>query len=88
MLAQELKRVFFNRFLSENFVDIFDVRDNVGRTSLHYAALRNDAGRFFNLMVECGADANAKDNVRGFESLPKVSIIENIQMHLVPKLLS
>ncbi len=49
--------------MCEHFREIFDVCDNVGRSPLHYAALRDDGGDFYNLLVSCGAGTFVKDSV-------------------------
>jgi len=51
------------RYLAEHFSEVLEVHDNLGRTPLHYSALRNNGSDYYDMLVNFGADALAKDVV-------------------------
>jgi ankyrin repeat protein len=57
-------KIILLRFLSSHFVELVNVGDNFGRTPLHYAALRDDGGDLYNVLIGNGASDTAQDSVR------------------------
>ncbi|XP_073812010.1 uncharacterized protein isoform X7 [Musca autumnalis] len=51
------------RYLSARFPETTSVTDNDGRTALHYAAVINDNGHFYNVLQQLGANPKAQDNM-------------------------
>lgn len=45
------------------FPETLNFKDNLGRTPLHYAAILPDEGKFFNVLLNLGADRKVRDNV-------------------------
>ena len=39
------------------------MKDRMGRTAFHYAAICNDGGQYYDLMKQYGADENDTDSV-------------------------
>ena len=40
------------------------MKDRLGRTPFHYAAICNDGGQYYELLQQYGADQEETDNVR------------------------
>ncbi|XP_057668125.1 uncharacterized protein LOC130901063 isoform X2 [Diorhabda carinulata] len=49
------------RYLAGRFPETLQMVDDDGRTPLHYAAILNDNGHYYNLLVHLGADMRAED---------------------------
>ena len=50
-------------FLSANFKPTLTIKDRMGRTPFHYAAICNDGGVFYDLLKQHGADSSIVDSV-------------------------
>ncbi len=50
-------------FLCGSFPNTLHIKDRMGRTALHYAAICNDGGQYYDLLRQFGADASITDSV-------------------------
>ncbi|XP_063697910.1 uncharacterized protein LOC134828816 [Culicoides brevitarsis] len=50
------------RYLAGRFSETLQAKDDNGRTALHYAAVINDNGHFYNLLLQLGANPDTFDN--------------------------
>ena len=53
----------FFSFLSTNFKPTLTIKDRMGRTPFHYAAICNDGGQYYDLLKQHGADSTIVDSV-------------------------
>ena len=59
----DVKKRSICRYLSYNFPKVLSLVDQQGRTALHYAAVTEESGHYYKLLVNAGADPSAKDKV-------------------------
>ena len=56
------------------FPNTMHMKDRLGRTPFHYAAICNDGGQYYQLLQQYGADKDETDNVStNLHSVEKIS---------------
>ena len=54
---------FLFSFLCGHFPQTLNIKDRMGRTAYHYAAMCNDGGQYYQLVGSYGPDATISDSV-------------------------